>query len=397
MIARGVEAPRLAYVGPTYRQTKDIAWEFLKRETLGIPGREINETELRVDLPGAARIRLYGAENYEALRGIYFNDVAIDEAAQLDPKAWSEVIRPALSDRKGSATFITTPKGRNWFHRFCYGDPDTGFEGALHRDDWFTLVLRASTSGILDADELADARRTMTQEEYDQEYECSFDAAARGAYYAAEFRRIDKDGRIRSVPVDRYAAVDTAWDLGRGHSTDIWFFQRAGREVHVVDYYSAEGVGLDHYARVLREKEREREWKYGEHYLPHDVRVTELTTDLSRLATLESLGVKPVIVVPQHNVDDGINAVRRMLDRCWFDRVRCQPGIDHLRQYRVKFDKSGRISLGQADKTEGHDHAADAFRMYATMFQDVTPEDLRRYGRGDRRRRTREAGTWMSA
>ena len=109
------DAPRFAYVAPFYTQAKDVAWVYLKRMVQDIPRTTINESELRVDLFNGARIRLYGADNYDRLRGIYLDGIILDEYADMDPRAWPEVIRPTLSDRKGWATFIGTPKGRNDF------------------------------------------------------------------------------------------------------------------------------------------------------------------------------------------------------------------------------------------------------------------------------------------
>ena len=158
---------RYAYVAPFYAQAKDVVWAYLKQYTAAIPGVEINESELRVDVPTAngerARIRLYGADNYERMRGLYFDGVVLDEYADMDPRAWSEVIRATLADRKGWATFIGTPKGRNNFYDVWAGSTETGWVGAVNSPElWFSMLLKASDTGIVDADELEDARRSMT-------------------------------------------------------------------------------------------------------------------------------------------------------------------------------------------------------------------------------------------
>lgn len=157
--------PHFAYVAPTYSQAKDIAWNYLKRFTSVLPGIETNEAELRADLPNGARIRLYGAENYDRMRGIYLDGVVLDEYGMIDPRAWPEVIRPALSDRKGWADFIGTPNGFNHFHEvYEVAGKEPG--------EWYRAMHKASETGLLDAAELADARKTMTPEQYAQEYEC---------------------------------------------------------------------------------------------------------------------------------------------------------------------------------------------------------------------------------
>jgi phage terminase large subunit len=129
------------------------------------------------------------------------------------------------------------------------------------------------------------------------------------------------------VPIDRAVPVHTAWDLGVSDFTAIWFIQCVGKERRLIDYYEASGVGLDHYAKVLEEKN----YVWGNHYLPHDIANKELSTGHSRADTLRGLGIEPEIV-PQAAVLDGINAVRRMLDSTWIDPERCERGLEALKQ-----------------------------------------------------------------
>src|SRR5262245_48469031 len=170
-----LRAPRFAYVAPFYRQAKAIVWDYLRHYGRAVPGARFHETELRCDLPNGARISLYGADDPDSLRGLYFDGVVLDEYAQMDPKAWSEVIRPALADRQGWAIFIGTPMGRNSFWRL--------YERAKAAPGWRAALFRAGETGVIPAAELAAAKRAMGAAEYAQEFECSFDAAIRGAYY----------------------------------------------------------------------------------------------------------------------------------------------------------------------------------------------------------------------
>jgi phage terminase large subunit len=350
--------PRFAYVAPTYTQAKDVAWEYLKRYTAPILGTQHNESELRVDLPNRARVRLYGADNYDRMRGVYFDGVVLDEYSDMDPRAWSEVIRPALSDRKGWGVFIATPKGHNDFHKI--------WDKTSRNDpDWYRLMLRASETGLLDADELADARKAMSAEQFAQEYECSFEAAVVGAYYGNLMADAERDKRIGGVPYDPAVRVWTAWDLGIGDPTAIWFAQMVGREVHLIDYYEATGMDLGHYVKVLDQKP----YLYAGHILPHDVEAKELGTGKTRKEVLESLGLE-VEVAKAHGVDDGINAVRVLLPRCWFDLTKCERGVEALRLYRAEFDEK----LKTVRPRPLHDwtsHAADAFRYLAMALDDV--------------------------
>lgn len=342
--------PRFAYVAPTFTQAKDVAWTYLKRFSAPIPGIVINESELRIDYPNGGRIRLYGAENYDRMRGIYLDGVVLDEYGMMDPQAWQEVIRPALSDRQGWAIFIGTPAGLNHFADLWRNALDMG---------WGRLLLKASQTGILPKAELEDARRSMTKEQYDAEYECSFEAPVQGSYYGTDIVQAESDGRVSRVPVERGHQVHTAWDLGIGDSTAIWLFQTVGMEVRVIDYIENHGVGLDWYVAQLHN----RGHIYGTHLLPHDVEVRELGTGKSRLETLRSLGIEPV-VVQKLGVDDGVNAARMLLPRCWFDKEKTARGIEALRNYRRDYDAKRKV-FKNAPMHDWSSHGADAFRYLA--------------------------------
>jgi hypothetical protein len=368
--------PRFAYIAPYYAQAKDVAWGYLKRYTAPIPGVSTNESELRVDLPNGGRIRLYGADNYDRLRGIYLDGVVLDEFADMDPRAWSEVIRPALADRKGWALFIGTPKGKNAFWEV--------YERAASDDDWFALRLRASETGILDPDELEAMRGEMSEDEYAREMETSFEAAIEGAYYARLLSEaeIGPPKRIGHVPHDPGLEVHAAWDLGIGDSTAIWLAQFCGREIRLIDYIENNGVALSWYAQALRERSK---YTYAPLILPHDAQARELGTGKSRVEMLEDLGFKTRIA-PRLGPEDGIEAVRRLLPRTWIDAQKCDLGLRAIRDYREKIDPKRRVSLGPL-----HDwtsHGADALRYLMTAYEEPRIKS-------ESRRPQRAAGTWM--
>jgi phage terminase large subunit len=358
--------PRFAYVAPQLNQAKDIAWTYLKEYTAFLSPK-INESELWVELPGSKRIRIYGADNPDRLRGIYLDGVVLDEFGDMDPTIWSQVIRPALSDRKGWAAFIGTPKGKNTFHRlWTEADGDS---------EWTRLMLKASETGLLDKKELTDARKMMSEDEYAQEYECSFEAAVRGAYYGKEMNDADASdpARITAVPYDPRLPVHTAWDLGVADSTVIWFVQIAGRETRVIDVLKGEGVGLDWYAKRLQE----RDYLWGNHYLPHDVEVRELGTGKSRKEVLEGLGIR-VTVCPNIPIADGIQAVRMLLPTCWFDKGKCKEGVEALRMYRREYDDK-RQEFRVNPFHDWTSHYADAFRYFAVGHQErAAPRQIKR-------------------
>jgi hypothetical protein len=361
--------PRYAYVAPTYGQAKDVAWNYLRHYTAPIPMAAPHETELRVDLPNKSRVRLYGADNYDRMRGIYLDGVVLDEFGDMEPRAWEEVIRPALSDRKGWAVFIGTPRGRNHFADL--------WGRALADPDWFTLQLPASKTRILPNSELEDARKSMTPEQYSAEYECSFAAPVVGSYYGADVELAEKDRRITRVPYDKSALVHTAWDLGIGDSTAIWFAQTVGREIHIIDFIENKSVGLDWYIAQVRN----RPYMYGEHIWPHDGGAMELGIGRTREETARKLGLNPR-VLPRDDIADGINAARMMFNRCWFDADKCSQGIDALRNYRRDYDTKRKVFKDHPLHDWSSD-AADAFRYLAVGLKpDQKTQKLKYENRG---------------
>lgn len=355
-------SPRFAYIAPHLNQAKDVAWNYLKEYTEFLPNRRVNESELYVEFPAGdkqARIRIYGADNPDRLRGIYLDGAVLDEYGDMDPTVWTQVVRPALADRKGWATFIGTPKGKNGFHRI-WSEAETD-------PDWTRLMLKASESGLLDAEELAAAKRTMGEDEYAQEFECSFEAAVKGAYYGTELNEAEAKGRITRIAYDPTLPVHTAWDLGMSDSTVIWFVQVVNREYRVIDCLKGEGVGLDWYARELQN----RQYVYGTHYLPHDVEVRELGTGKSRAEVLSALGIRAT-VVPAMSVADGIQAVRMLLPLCWFDGEKCREGVEALRMYRREYDEK-RQEFRVNPYHDWTSHYADAFRYFAMGHKERAP------------------------
>jgi phage terminase large subunit len=320
---------------------------------------QANMSELWIELLNGARIRLFGADNPDALRGIYLDGVILDEYADMRPKVWGEIIRPLLADRKGWATFIGTPKGHNSFYDIWRSAND-------QPKDWFAQALRASNTGLIDAHELADAKRGMSDDQYEQEFECSFEAAILGAFYGREMRVAEDQGRVTSVPYDPEWTVHTAWDLGRTDSTCIWWYQVVAGEVRVIDYHGSAGQDVPFYARVIKSKP----YKYGTHWLPHDARAKTLASGRSVIEQLgDHLGITNLRIAPQLSVQDGIQAVRLMLPRCWFDRERCDDGVEALKQYQREWDDNNKVFK---DKPL-HDWAsdpADAFRMLALSWAE---------------------------
>jgi len=367
--------PEYAYITPFYGQAKKAAWKYFKEYTAKIPGVKVYESDpVHLILPNGATISIAGGDNPDALRGSYYDGVVLDEYAQMRPKVWTEVIRPTLSDRQGWGLFIGTPMGKNAFFEL-YDQAKNGFvyeDGNRIIDpEWSAFMFKASETGIISEKELASARRDMkdTQGAFEQEYECNFNAAILGAYYGALLNELEAKGRLVNATIyEPRLPVHTAWDLGIGDSTAIWFFQIHAKEVRVIDYLEKNSVGLDYYATELLRRSQIEGYKYENHWLPHDATVRELGTGRTRVETLERLGIKARLI-PMMKVADGINAVRQTLPDCWFDARRCADGIEALRQYRSSYDDKKKI-YSSDPLHDWTSHAADAFRYLATTWRE---------------------------
>lgn len=355
--------PRVAYIAPFHKQAKQIAWDYAKYYSRVIPGVKINEAELRIDYPNSGRLQLFGADNPDSLRGLYLDFVVLDEYGDMSPRLFTEIVRPALSDRKGSALFIGSAKGGTIFHDL--------YEQVKDNPEWFVKVYKASETKVIDEDELRSARELMDEDEYNQEYECSWLASIKGAYYAKQLAEAEKENRITSVPYEKQLKVETYWDLGISDATSIWFVQRFGKEIRFIDYYEAEGEGLPHYAKILEDKG----YIYGRHVAPHDIKVRELGSGRSRIETARTLGIK-FDVAPNDSIANGINAARVIFNRCWFDEKKCKLGLQALRNYRKEYNERKK-EFSRQPLHDWSSHAADAFRYFAVSFQDKKKQEAK--------------------
>lgn len=374
--------PRFAYVAPYYAQAKDVVWGYLKQYTMGIPGVAANEGELRVDLPNGARVKLYGADNYDRMRGIYLDGAVLDEFADQPPQAWREVIRPALADRLGWAVFIGTPKGKNAFYDL--------YKQGQESPDWFTAELKASETNIVPQSELDAMRAQMSKNEYAREMECDFDAAIEGAYFADGLAEATKQGRIGRVSPDPIMRLRAYCDLGgpgaKADSFAMWIAQFVGREIRVLNYYEAQGQPLAEHLHWLAQNE----YRPGrlDVYLPHDGLAESGPHPGSWQTEFGAAGYHTETL---RNAGSGmtgarsirIEAVRRLLPSIWFNENTTRHGLDRLAAYHEKRDEKRGIGLGP--NHDGASHGADAFGLMCVAYEE--PREARKprakaYGTG---------------
>jgi hypothetical protein len=350
-----------AYIAPYYAQSKSIAWQYLLKFSEPFRTNQ-NQSELWIELFNKSRIRLFGADNPDALRGLYLDGVILDEYADMKPSVWGSVLRPLLSDRLGWAVFIGTPKGHNAFYDV--------FSNAEKQENWFVRVLRASQTKLIADAELKDAFGSMTPDQYLQEFECSFEAAIVGAYFGKEMRNLTDEGRITNVEYDPLFPCHTSWDLGYSDDTAIFWFQAVHGEIRVLDYHSSNGENIDYYTNLIKSKEREYGYKYGTHWLPHDARAKTLSSGgksvIEQIAT--KIPIETLKIVPNLSLQDGIQASRMALQRAWFD-TKCQEGIECLRQYQREYDEDKKV-FRDKPRHDWTSHGADAWRYLSIAYRE---------------------------
>lgn len=352
---------------PTLKQGRKVIWDSIDKEGRRVIDqafpeairKSTNNQEMRIELKCGSIWQVVGSDNYDSLVGANPVGVVFSEYSVADPAAW-RFISPILAENGGWALFIYTPRGKN--HGYSL------FKMAEKNEKWFAQILTLADSGAYPLDIVEDERASgMPEEMIQQEYFCSFDAAVMGAYYGKILSRMEKEGHVRAVPYDPRLTVHTGWDLGMHDTMTIWFYQVNGPEIRVIDYISGQGQGLEYYAKELLKKP----YTYEEHYLPHDCAVRELGTGLSRQEVLEGLLKQRVTVVPRQSVEDGIQAVRVMLPRCYFDQGKTGEAFEALSMYRAEYDEKTRTYKPVHDWTS---HPADGFRTFAMGYRQRSPD-----------------------
>jgi hypothetical protein len=350
--------PRYSYVAPFRNQAKKIAWNYLKDYTEGMTDK-VSEADLSVKFAhNQAEVTLYGADNPDAFRGGYNDGALIDEFGDMNPTVLTRNIFPTLADRRGWLVLIGTPKGKNHFFK--------QYMSALqNQSDWYTLLLKASESGILPPEELKIQRENMDEDEYLQEYECSFDAAVKGAYYAELIAKLEADGRVDAlIEFDENFPVKVACDIGFTDSTSLWFWQDRPDGLAIIDYEEHHSQPLGFYMGLLQSKP----YRYSEIWFPHDARANSFQTGRSTIEQameFQLLGDPRVDITPNLAKQHGIDAARKILPMCWFN-PRCMPGLEALRAYKRKWDETTKAYSNNAEH-DWSSHGADAFRYLSLV------------------------------
>lgn len=347
---------KYAYICPTYKQAKAVAWDIFKKYSQDIPNIKYNENELTIIYPNKSKIVLLGSDNTQSLRGIGLWGVAMDEYSQQPSNLWTEVILPTLADHDGYAIFLGTPMGKGEFYRI--------YQRALQDKNWYSALLDIYDTNLFTPEQIIGFQKEMSRDEFNQEFLCSFDSSTKGSYYSEEIFKARCENRIGSFPYNKLLPVHTVWDIG-GY-TSIGFFQYQDGKIFMIDYLSGDNMGIEYYVAQLKNKN----YVYGKHFGPWDIigknfilgnrTVAEICFSLG--IAFEMSGGKSVI--SGMSVQEGIKLVLNMFSRLYIDEQKCQFFLDDIVLYRREWD----TDRGMWKDNPVHDytsHAADMLRYAA--------------------------------
>lgn len=346
------------YIFPTYAQGKKILWESIQnngqRILEYIPPEVIessNSQEMKVRFKNGSLFQIVGSDNFDSLVGTNPKLIIFSEYALQDPRAY-QYLRPILAANDGIACFLSTPRGKNHLYEL--------YQMAIYNPEWFVYKLSLDDTQHIPQIEIERERAEgiMSEDLIQQEYYTSFEMGVEGSYYAKYMDRMRLKGQIGMVPWEPAFKVHTAWDLGVRDSTCIIFFQTIGTTVRIIDCYDKNKEGLEHYVGVINSKP----YSYGKHIAPHDIKVKEFGSGMTRLEKASQLGIK-FIVAPDLSIMDGIESVRSSLAKIWIDE-KCTPLIKALEGYRQEFDAKRRVYKSNPLHDQ-NSHYSDCMRYLA--------------------------------
>lgn len=371
LILKALQVPgSYYYVYPAQNQARKAIWEGMtssgKKFIDYIPKEFIdgqpNSTEMRIKLLNGSIIRIMGSDNHDSLRGSNPVGVVMSEYAYHHPLTWQSIVEPILQENGGWALFNTTPFGKN--HAW-----ELWNYAKAHPELWYTEKITIEDSHLFPISELDEMRkRGVSEESIEQEYRCSFERGVEGSYYGRILANLRSKGKIRSVEYDENTLVYTAWDIGFGDSTAIFWFQVSGNEIHVLDYYENHGEGLAHYIRILAQRKEKYRYLYGSHFVPHDAAAGSFEIGMSRVKYAREMGIE-MTVLPREGIDMGIERVRRWLPKCYFDETKCEFGLRMLEGYRKTYNEKTKV-YSDTPLHSAESNGADAFRYLCKAVED---------------------------
>lgn len=333
--------------------------------------KSTNDQEMFIKFINGSTWQIVGSDNYNSLVGSPPAGVVYSEWALANPLSWG-YLRPILAENNGWAMFIYTPRGRN------HGSDL--YESALVSDGWYAKKLTVEDTHVFEENTLIQELEELKREYgesagkslFRQEYYCSFDSAVLGAVYGEWIERAEAENRITDVGYDPDIPVETAWDLGYDDATSIWFYQRAHGELRLIDCYENSQADIEHYCSVVNGKPYA--YKENGHYVPHDAANKLLAAGgRSIVQQAHALGIK-MRVVAATSQQNSVAAARKVMEIAWFDKQKCKPGINALRQYHYQYDEQNKIFTVKP-KHDWSSHYADAFEIIGQVYANTVKEE----------------------
>lgn len=368
-----------AYTNDGDRFTDFVPLEIRQRAHQNDDG--LNDSLKRIEYVTGGSIRVISTHNPSRLRGGNDKLFVLSEFQNMDPQV-IDIIEPILEANHGRLLVNMTANGDSAAKQIL--------EGWKNDPRVYVSVLTVDDTPVFTSEQMVRIRRRaverftargQSEEEanafVDQEYYCSWDSPVIGSYFGAAMRRAETEGRITTVMHEDQLPVHTFWDLGVDDSTSIWFVQLFNREIRLIDYFESSGEGFAFYAKVLNGQhegfEHMKYYTYGKHYAPHDIAVRNMGKDAkTRKEVAKSLGIDFEVVKRVSAKEDGIEAIRVMLSRCWWDKQKCKRGIGGLKGYKKEWNEQLMV---YKDKPV-HDwtsHPTDAFQTLALTIPTLQP------------------------
>ena len=359
-----------AYILPTYAQGKKIIWDSIDKEWKKfkdhIPKELLvweNGTELKFTLANWSFIQILGSDTIDNLRGIAPRWIVFSEYAFQNPTAW-EVMRPILAENGWWAIFNSTPNGKNHFYDMF----NTAKQLQEQDGSWFCQKLTVDDTGVVSKEYIEEERRNwMSEEMIQQEYFCSFDVGAIGAYYAREIEQARNDGRITKLPFNPDVPVDLYFDLGVNDNFTISWKQNDWQFYNFINYYEENWKTLEHYFAIIDDWFDRKKWKIGKIYLPHDSSQKSHAFLVSWTTILEKFEQKypgKIVYIPNKvSINDWIQEVRKLFPRMRFDSETCVQFIRCIENYKKDWDDVKKVFRDQP-RHDWASHWADNLRYF---------------------------------
>lgn len=381
-IRAAIRQPGVYYIiYPTYAQGKKILWDSVLNTTgerfIDLIPKELitslNAHEMKIRLVNDSLIQVIGSDNPDSIVGTNPIGCIFSEYALQDPRVYA-LIRPILAANGGWCFFISTPRSKNHFWELYN-------IAKFNPSEWFVSYLTLDDTQHIPLHEIERDRHEglMSEDLILQEYYCSWTCGQAGAYYAKYVDKMRLNGQIGAVPWEAAFPVHSAWDIGVRDSTSIIMFQTIGQVVRIIDYYENSKEGLEHYTNVLQQKP----YQWGKHFGPHDIKVKEFGSGLTRVEKAKQLGIK-FTLAPNISIEDGIEAVRSSFSKMWIDETKCARLIKAVENYRQEWDDQKKVYKPMPLHNE-YSHSCDALRYLCLSLPKIrdglTPEKIEQFRR----------------